>query len=135
MRKNRQSPVRQFFVSRAFLVIALVLAILVALGFARAYYKDYKVRQEISRLQEEVKSLENKKIDSLSLLEYVTSDQYVEDTARVELNMKKPGEQVIFIKDLTEKRDSELETDQEEKELSNPLKWWYYIMHKPINNN
>jgi len=42
---------KRFFGSRLFLVIALVVTILVAFSYARAYYQDYTIRQEIQSLQ------------------------------------------------------------------------------------
>ena len=51
-----QQGFRRFFGSRLFLLVGLAVAVLFAFGFARAYYQDYKVRQEIRALQEEVKN-------------------------------------------------------------------------------
>ena len=63
MQKNEKSFLKRFFGSRWFLVTAFVVAVLVAFGYARAYYQDYKIRQEIDSLQEQVKKLEHKKIE------------------------------------------------------------------------
>lgn len=133
MKNKVQSPIKRFFASRSFLLLALGLAILTAFWYARAYYQDYKLRQEIEQLQEEVKHFETKKLESMELLQYVMSSTYVEDTARTELNMKKPGEHVVFIEDLgNSSQDSSKSNIQavDEQVLSNPLKWWYYFIHK-----
>ena len=53
---------KRFFSSRLFLFIMLGIAVVVAVGYARAYYQDYKIKQEIKSLQDEVSSLQKKKI-------------------------------------------------------------------------
>ena len=134
MKKDQQSSVGRFFGSRLFLVIALILMTVFALGFARAFYQDTKERKQIRQLEQEVSDLESKKIESFDILEYVKSSQYVEDKARTELNMKSPGESVVYLEDLTQDFDDlgnpleDVSTDRQF--ISNPVKWWYYFIHK-----
>lgn len=130
--RQEQSFVRRFFASRMFLIIAFVLAVLVALGYARAYYQDYKINQEIKALQDEVKGLERKKLESMEILKYVTSQEFVEEKARTELNMKKPGEQVMIINGLVENQKKAGSGPVENQGLNNPAKWWYYFTHKEV---
>lgn len=140
MQREKQSFLKRFFGSRLFLLIALVCVILVAVGYIRAYYQDYKIRQEISALQDEVKLLEHKKLESMEILKYVISDAFVEEKARTELNLKKPGENVMVVTNPeTEKSTFVVGEGQGEvsRLLSNPIKWWYYfIQHElpKINN-
>ncbi len=133
MKKKRQTILGRFFGSRLFLLIALILAILVAFGYARAYYQDYKIKEEIKALQDEVKSLEHKKLESMEILKYVTSPAFVEEKARTELNLKKPGENVLVIKNHENEAQRELLRPVDNSVLNNPIKWWYYFTHKPIN--
>ena len=121
---------RRFFGSRLFLFTGLLVAILFAIGFGRAYYQDYKVRQEIRFLQDEVKNLETKKLESMEILKYVTSQAFVEEKARTELNMKKPGEQVMVITNLENQTPKKDTLGQEDIPLKNPIKWWYYFTKK-----
>lgn len=129
MKRPEQSPVRRFFTSRLFLIIALITALGAAFGFSRVYYQDYKIRGEIRKLEDEVKNLQKKKLESMEILKYVTSQNFVEDKARTELNLKKPGEHVVFIqnedqpKTTKETEPSSVDTSP----LNNPLKWWYYF--------
>lgn len=135
MRRQSEHSLRQFFASRSFLIVSLIVAVLVAISFARAYYEDYKVRQEIKNLQEEVKQLEKKKFDSIELLKYVSSNNFVEEKARTELNLKKSGENVVFIKDSVPEEEVIAEEESQGRSyLSNAKKWWYYFTHKKIVN-
>ncbi len=135
MVKNEKSFLKRFFGSRWFLVTALVVAVLVAFGYARAYYQDYKIRQEIDSLQEQVKKLERKKLESMDILKYVTSDAFVEEKARTELNLKKPGENVLIVKNQAESEETTQKTPVENTLLNNPIKWWYYFLNRKSINN
>lgn len=133
MKRTEQSLLRRFFASRLFLLVSLIVVVLIAFGYARAYYQDYKIRAEISNLQEQAKNLGKKKLESMEILKYVTSDQFVEEKARTELNMQKPGENVVIINNSVE-AESDIKTKQavDDKPLSNPIKWWYYFIHKTL---
>lgn len=139
-RRSQDGVFKRFFGSRLFLIIAIIILALVALSYARAYYQDFKIRQQITALQAEVKQLEKKKLESMEILEYVTSDAFVEEKARTELNMKKPGERVIVIDDSSLLEIPPVDISQDlatnavaNTQLSNPMKWWYYFTHQSIN--
>ena len=135
MRNPQSSPLRRFFTSRLFLIVIFAVIALTLFGFIRTYYQDYKVKQEIASLQSEVDHLQKKKFQSMELLEYVTSNAFVEEKARTELNLKKPGEHVLIIPNLQKTEESKQispKTTQSGQNLSNPIKWWYYFIHKPL---
>ncbi len=99
-----------------------------ALLYARAYYQDYMVRQEIKELQGDIEKLNTKKLESLKILEYVTSDQFVEETARTDLNMKKVGESVLVVPQMpSESSTTGAVYNVEADDLSPTMKWWYYF--------
>src|SRR3989338_5634201 len=97
MPSAKESGWKNFFGSRLFLLVATIIAIMVMFGYGRAYYQDYLVTQEIDHLQDQAKSLEAKKMELLEVLKYVKSDSFAEEKARTELNMVKPGEQVLVV--------------------------------------
>jgi cell division protein FtsB len=132
-RTESSSRARVFFSSKIFLICAFLLTLVFAIGFARAYFKDYAFREEVKRLQGEINGLEKKKLESIELLKYVSSTSYLEDTARLDLNLKKPGEQVLFIDRLGKEGDTKdlgKRIADSGQEISNPLKWWYYFIHR-----
>lgn len=119
---------QKVFSSRWFLLVLLVVAILVAVSYGRAYYRDYQVRQEITRLQDEVKKLEAKKIETMEILQYVKSNNFIEEKARTELNLIKPGEKMVIVASGTKLGGSELETPKDYgQDLPNPVKWWRFF--------
>ena len=129
--KETKSPVKRFFLSRLFLIIGIPFAALIVLGSMRAYYSGYKINQEISALKEEIGLLEHKKLESMEILNYVMSDNFVEGSARVGLNMKKEGENVLVFKnENTYERREDGADGSSGQNISNPLKWWYYFTNK-----
>jgi len=131
--RSSSASIRSFFGSKLFLITAFVITFVFAYGFARAYYKDYNLRQEVKRLEQDIALLEKKKIESIELLKYVSSSSYVEDAARIELNLKKPGEQVVFLDQVEKEGDILGEQIVSERgarqHTPNPIKWWYYFIH------
>ena len=132
--EKQRSGLKRFFSSRLFLLVCLIAAVLLAAGYARAYYQDYKIKQEILALQEEVRQLERKRLESLDILEYVKSSAFVEETARTELNLQKPGEAVLIIGgDHTSTAPTRpAATRAPGHTLTNPVKWWYYFTRRPL---
>lgn len=130
--REQRSSLRGFFQSRLFLVLTTLVLFLITFSYIRAYYEDYQVRQKIKELQDQVQSLEGKKLESLHILQYVNSENFIEDKARTELNLKKPGENVVFVDGVTSVSTTKpvLEDTVDEPHLSNPLKWWYYFTHQ-----
>ena len=129
----KKNWIRRFFASRLFLVVAFVLIFLTTAGYFRAYYQDFRIKQEIRELENEVRALEGKKIESMEILQYVMSQGYVEEKARVELSMKKPGEKMVILKNMdTNEGGGESGLDVPGRNLTNPVKWLYYFLHKNI---
>lgn len=135
--KKKHSPAARFFRSKAFVITLILVVLFVAYGYGRAFYQDYKIRQEIRQLQDDIRSLETKKLESLEILDYVTSDAFVEREARRSLNLKESGEEVYVLSDATSSASARAitVTEASDAHLNNPTKWWYYFIHKDIPNN
>lgn len=138
MKSDRQTSFfRRFFGSRLFLIVAFCILAITSLSYARAYYRDYKVRQNIKDMQAQFSQLEKKKLESIEILQYVKSDAFVEDKARNELNLQKEGEHVVFV-DTSSSTEEQTNAESAPSEkiqtqpLKNPVRWWYYFTHKPL---
>lgn len=112
-----------FWRSRIALVILLLCAVLMAIGFARAYVKDYERIKEIQALQDEAARLASEKLSLTQLLSYVETDAFVEEEARTKLQYKKPGEQVIVFSDSTQRAATSTHLVSE----NNFVRWWHYF--------
>ncbi|OGZ28276.1 MAG: hypothetical protein A2562_04345 [Candidatus Nealsonbacteria bacterium RIFOXYD1_FULL_39_11] len=95
--------------------IIMVLAIIfLSLTNWKIYQRKANLNEKIAELQGEISVLEERKIELSGLISYVQSDDYVEQVARDQLNMKRPGEEVVVIQD--DKKDS----GDKEREVG----WW-----------
>lgn len=121
---------KNFFSSKIFILIVAIIAGMVVFEYARAYYQDYLVRQEIAYLEDQTKKLEAKKMELLDVLKYVKSDSFAEEKARTELNMVKPGEQVLVVSQLaSENGRQEKNTVVKWDNIPNYKKWLKYFFN------
>ncbi len=128
MPSAKESGWKNFLRFKLFMLVATIVAIMVVFGYGRAYYQDYLVKQQIAQLQDQAKSLAAKKVELLEVLKYVKSDSFAEEKARTELNMAKPGEQVLVVPR------AKIADNRQEKNgvigfnnISNYKKWWQYF--------
>jgi len=122
-----------FFYSKWFLLAALFLIGILGFAFIKAYYQDYQVRQAIEQLKYEASRLESKRLQSIEVLKYVQSSDFVESKARSDFNMVKPGEQVAVIvgsgttgSNYGQAQNKVLDYEQ----VLNPIKWWRFFFNK-----
>lgn len=129
MPQENSNAWKRFFASKWYVAAASAVLFLFVFSYGRAVYQDYQIRQEIRRLQAEAERLEAKKLETLQALEYVKSPAYVEEKARTELNLAKPGEKMAVIQTvLGVKEDGQKnEPMVESVQFSNPAKWWKHF--------
>lgn len=107
------------------LLLALIFLILVMVPLLKNYAKQRLITSELQELQAEISDFESKNQDLSAMLEYLQSDDSLEEQARINLGLKKPGEKVIVIQIAS----SSPSDGKEEKDSisSNFLKWWRYF--------
>lgn len=122
-----------FFYSKWFILVALLAIGIVGFAFIKAYYQDYQVREAIEQLKYEASQLETKRLQSIEVLKYVQSSDFVESKARSDFNMVKPGEQVAVIvgtgtseSDYGQPQNKVIDYEQ----VLNPIKWWRFFFNK-----
>lgn len=113
---------QRFLVLIAFLFIALI-----SWPLAKTYSQRRLVEKEISDIEARILEFEDKSRDLQELAAYLSSDQSLEEQARLNLNLKKPGEAVIiFDADRTKLVPSGAVVAAPEID-SNFRKWWLYF--------
>lgn len=132
--RSQQSFFHRLFYSRLFISGAIIVLAMVTVAYGRAFYQDYTIKQEIASLEAEVRQLETKRLESMELLKYVSSDAFVEEAARTELNLKEQGETVVIVETSTVSTEiARSHASDQAVHLSNPAKWWYYMTHTSID--
>lgn len=113
------------FYNRWFLV-SLLVAFLITGGLE---YNQYSKRRQIDSEIEALKQQENELIGSNQQLEqsisFLSSPEYQDKLARLQLNLKKEGELVV---NFTNKQSDQIEQQNDNHSAkSNLIKWWEYI--------
>lgn len=112
------------FYSKPFLIV-LALALIIA---GTLEYKQYNERKEIDQEIAELLAEEERLLATNKQLEqsisFLSSPEYQEKLARMQLNLKKEGEIVVNFP--SDKATSQVVTETP-TDSSNMIKWWKYI--------
>lgn len=108
-----------------FLVNVVVLAFLI-LGFGREYLRNMEIERSIADLNAQNAELEGKKLESLSVIEQLSSEYYLEGEARKKHGLAKPGEELSIV-DGGATTDAVREETDDVTVASNMLRWWKYF--------
>jgi cell division protein DivIC len=114
----------------------LFTAILFALsiGFIRSTLSIFKSKERLDSVQKEVAGMEKQVKDLNSDIEYKKTNAYIEEKARNDLNMIKPGEQVYVVVDSGKSAPSSnvlgtQDTNAKKESVSKDANWyaWYKL--------
>ena len=83
----------------------------------------YNINKEIENLEEQFYKLNNEKENINNLIAYLKTDDYIEEQARLKLNLSKPGEKQI---NLSNGNNMDLKI-KEIDNISNYNKWFNYF--------
>lgn len=116
---------QQFTIS--FLILGILALIVIP------YYNNNKKRKdlekEITSIKNDISRYENSNQDLEELLNYLASDQAVEEKARLNFGLQKQGEKVIVIQRQGNSSSSASSTEELVEEVSNPQKWLNYFFN------
>lgn len=113
----------------------LLLVALIGFSLAKEFIRSYQIHSEIEALQQQIVALETQNRQTSDFVEYLKTDSYFDQQARIKLGLKAPGEKVIVINDQFKKTNvpddaldgaMALQTFQRDGR-SNPLKWFAYF--------
>jgi len=118
--------------SKPFLVFLVIILILVVIVLGQESYHYFRTSQQIKGLKNKIEELKTSNEELAGLEEYFKSEEFLEKEARLKLNLTKPGEKLIIIKQIEEDLE---EFEQEQglaKEISNIQKWWQYFFGEKL---
>lgn len=129
---------RLFSRSRTVVLVGVVLVVLIAFPLVKKINQKRALDREIAALQAEAGRVEQKNSELRDAIEYLESSGFAEKEARMNLDMKKPGESVVVVKGLTPAestpQNSEpifnvpgLDKTVAPPAISNAQRWWDYF--------
>jgi len=140
-RKKQQQQVTHIIFKPAVLTfIGFTILFGISYALIKNIKKQYQINSEIAGLQKEIKDFETKNIELKDKFKYLESDQFASEQARMNLNYKKDGEEVVVIKTTdSEKAGNKkvdntfsvqgLGDDNETNNVTNATLWWRYFFY------
>lgn len=130
MRQNFFNSLSKFFF-HPFAIFLVGFSVLVYMGgpIVKKIRQKQALEMEIQNLKQDITAFEGKNADLKKMLEYLKSDNFLEEQARVNFNMKKEGESVAVIQFQEENAVQSAPTIlgiKEEK--TNTQKWQEYFL-------
>lgn len=118
-------------------VIGFCILVYITIPIVRNAQKQKKINDEIKGLEKEVTRLDGNNADLKKMINYLNSDQFVLEQARLNLNYKKDKEGVVVIKNSGVDKDGggnkqifNINEEKKEKNIfkdSNIYKWWQFF--------
>lgn len=143
-KRKKGNPLFRFFFNPKFIsLVALVAVAWLFFPLSEKIKEKREIDKEIEDLNQEISQFENKNQKLEELTKYLQSEQFVEEQARMNLGLKKEGEEVVVIQEGEGKVagafaengdvDDNKDKDQNKKtsrRFSNMGKWWDYFFGK-----
>jgi cell division protein FtsB len=96
----------------------------------RVVYQNYRVRERIDTIENEIRYLKSENQRLANLIAYYQTETFRELEARSKLGLKKPGEIVIALPENNDEEPvspREAQPAKEPDQTPNYIKWWGYI--------
>ncbi len=114
--------------SRIFFIFLIPIFIALSIGIFQQFYHRYQVKKDLDKLDAEIANFNQQKKDLNNLLDYYKSESNLENEARVRLNLKKEGEEVVIILPTATSTESDKISSRKNIEnMPNYKQWWYYF--------
>jgi len=129
--KRRNNRINKYIFNQfTYFIVGVIVLILVLFPLSEKIAKQYRLNQEIGELNKEVARLEGKNSDFKNIIGYLESDEFAEEEARMNLNLKKEGEEVVIIKTKNDnmKKIAAKHNKQQLTGTKNPGNWWNYFL-------
>ena len=134
-KKNKKSKKGSFLRNPKLLTFAFVLLIVfMSVPLVKKTLQKKEVNQEIESLQNEISEIEQENQELDKLIQYLESEHFLEEQARLNLGLKKKGEKVLVIKEegvvAGVKEENKLKGGDVRKDESQLKKWLDYFFKK-----
>ncbi len=117
--------------SRIFFIVLIPIFLALLVGIFQQFYHRYQVKKDLGKLDAEIANFNKQKEDLNNLLDYYKNESYLENEARVRLNLKKEGEEVVIILPTATSTESDKISSQRDTEnMPNYKQWWRYFFGK-----
>lgn len=116
-------------------MINVAVLILLIFAFGREYVGNLQIEQEIAMQEAEREDLKQEELATLSLIQQLSSEYFLETEGRTKQGLGKEGEQLVIITGVEEEVSEESAGFFEaytEGGISNPMRWFYYFFRPDV---
>ncbi|MDO8260908.1 MAG: septum formation initiator family protein [Candidatus Magasanikbacteria bacterium] len=120
-------------------IIGVIILSAICFPLVKNIKKQYAINSEINELHKEIAEHEAKNINLKDKFKYLESDQFANEQAKINLNYKKEGEEVVVIKSLATNKTEDTNSNNKnnpgntdnnnEEKRANPVLWWRYFFY------
>lgn len=116
--------------SKLYLLLGIFLVVGMTFFLAKEMMNKKVVDTEIGSLKGEIQQLEGSNTDLQKLVQYLGSDDYVKQEAKLKFGFQEQGEHAVVINDQNLDHKKFLAAvEKTEPPLTNPQKWLQFIFH------
>ena len=115
--------------------LILTFILVFAAGFlvyltTRDYPQKLETKRQMEDLENKIRALKKDEERQKNLVEYLNTESYLEKQARLRLNLKKEGEEVVFVYRKEEEPKEEISQEKNKNYLLSKLKEWFSLLIK-----
>ncbi len=114
-----------------FFIAGIVLAIFISSSAVREAYRSRKIEKEVEGLRQEAKRIQNENEQLTERIAYFETPEFQEKIAKEKLNLQKPDETVVVVKQGVKKEEAvageTIAVEDQQREVPNYLKWWNFF--------
>ncbi len=122
-KKSEDNFFTKLYNSNLIIIILFIVLVFSFIKVSKEVILRYNINKEINNLEEQFTKLNKEKDNLNDLVAYLKTDQYIEEEARLKLNLSKPGEKQI---NLIKGDNREIEIIKND-DLNNYQKWFNYF--------
>jgi len=127
---KKDSSISRFVNSQIFFtLLALALLVMILIPVYKNWQDRQAINREIADIQKEIEEYQNSNKEVRQMLNYLESEESLEAQARLNLGLKRPGEEVVVIKTEVEEEKIHNNINNKKEELSNPKIWFRYFFN------
>ncbi len=131
IKKRRNNKIEVIVYNKKFIsLVGFLVVIMISVPLAKQISKRYYIDEEIRELENEIKEFESQNSSLKEFISYLESDSFVEEQARLNMGLKKEGENVVIIKETDLDNNLSNTKESDEKSNSNIIRWWKYFFVK-----